>query len=282
MRKFIWILRLIPYLQQQKRMKLYIDPTGGMAGDMFAAALISAGADKPQMIAAMLQAAEKLGPASISDSLTHDAAMRLHMKVDHKHGHLSGHDAWHLLDDLFNDLNITEPYRSFGFKALKILVDAEIKAHKENTFLTDHIHAHDHDHHTEGHAHAHPKAEAFLHEAQDILIDITGAVMGLQLLNAPVKAHLLAEVSLGGGHITFSHGHLPVPAPATKNIFDTFQLPGVAGPVETELCTPTGSALLAALDATLLETEKDPIIKEGNSRGGKDLPIPPLKIMLSE
>ena len=267
-------------------MKLYIDPTGGMAGDMFAAALISAGADKTQMINAMLQAAEKLGPASVTDSLTDDGALRLHMKVDHQHGHLSGHDAWHLLDDLFNDLNVAEPYRSFGFKALQILVDAEIKAHKENAFLTDNIHAHNHDHghhHHEGdHMHEHPEEEAFLHEAQDILIDITGAVMGLQLLNAPVKAHLLAKVSLGGGHITFSHGHLPVPAPATKNIFDTFQLPGVAGPVETELCTPTGSAILAALEATLLETKKSPIIKEGNSRGGKDLPIPPLKIMLSE
>jgi len=265
-------------------MKLYIDPTGGMAGDMFAAALISAGADKSQMIAAMLQAAEKLGPASISDSLTHDGAMRLHMKVDHKHGHLSGHDAWHLLDDLFKDLNITDPYRSFGFKALEVLVNAEIKAHKENTFLTDHIHAHNHghDHQSEGHSHTHHKEEAFLHEAQDILIDITGAAMGLQLLNAPVKAHLLAQVSLGGGHITFSHGHLPVPAPATKNIFETFQLPGVAGPVETELCTPTGSAILAAVEATIGETEKNPIITEGISRGGKDLPIPPLKIMLSE
>ncbi len=264
-------------------MKLYIDPTGGMAGDMFAAALISAGADKTQMIDAMLQAAEKLGPASVSDSLTADGAMRLHIKVDHKHGHLSGHAAWHLLDDLFNELKITEPYRSFGFKALQILVDAEIKAHKENTFLTDHMHGHthNHDHHHGDQAHAHPKEEAYLHEAQDILIDIAGATMGLQLLGAPVKAHLLAKVSLGGGHITFSHGHLPVPAPATKNIFETFHLPGIAGPIETELCTPTGSAILAALEATLLEGEAGSPLKEGNSRGGKDLPIPPLKIILS-
>jgi len=238
------------------------------------------------MLAAKLQAAEKLGPDSVKQSLTNDGAVRLHMEVDHKHGHLSGHDAWHLLDDLFKDLSITEPYRSFGFKALKILVDAEIKAHKENSFLTDHIHAHNPDHgqhqHDENHSHTHPKEEAFLHEAQDILIDITGAVMGLQLLDAPVKAHLLSEVSLGGGHITFSHGHLPVPAPATKTIFDTFNLPGVPGPIKTELCTPTGSAILAALEATLLEEEHRLVIKEGRSRGGMDLPIPPLRIILSE
>lgn len=265
-------------------MKLYIDPTGGMAGDMFAAALISAGADKTIMMDAMLKAARQLGPATVSDSLTDDGATRLHIVVDHKHGHLSGHSAWHLLDDLFNALNISEPYRSFGFKALQILVDAEIKAHKENTFLTDHIHAHHHEHvyhqHGDGQVHQHSKEEAYLHEAQDILIDITGAVVGLQLLKAPVQAQLLADVSLGGGHITFSHGHLPVPAPATKNIFESYGLPGVSGPLETELCTPTGAAILAALNATLNKEQAGVFLREGISRGSKDLPIPPLKVML--
>lgn len=248
---------------------------------MFAAALISAGADERKMLDAMLLAAEKIGNVSIATSLTHDNAHRLHIEIEHHHGHLSGHKAYHLLEDIFAELEIKECYQQFGFKALNVLVKAEIKAHKENTFLTDHIHAHHHHHYHDGTDHDHEHHEdAYLHEAQDILIDITGAVMGLQLLNAPTKAELLAPVSFGGGHITFSHGHLPVPAPATKIIFENYQLAGQMGPIEKELCTPTGSAILAALDAALIETDEVVFAREGTSRGGKDFPIPPLKIAL--
>lgn len=261
-------------------MRLYIDPTGGIAGDMFAAALISCGADEQQMLNAMLIAAEKIGTSTISSSLTHDKAHRLHINIKHNHGHLSGHKAYHLLEDIFNELNISETYQQFGFKALQILVEAEIKAHKENTFLCDHEHPH---HHHDGeHAHEHEhKEDAYLHEAQDILIDITGAVIGLQLLNASTNALLLAPVSYGGGTITFSHGHLPVPAPATKIIFDKHNLPNQSGPIEKELCTPTGSAILAALDAKLADHENLVYKQEGTSRGSKDFDIPPLKLLLA-
>ncbi|MBK3516301.1 nickel insertion protein [Carboxylicivirga marina] len=261
-------------------MQLYIDATGGIAGDMFAAALISAGADEKQMIQAMKLAAEKIGTSSISTSLTDDKAHRLHIEITHNDGHLSGHKAYHLLEDIFEELKIEEKYQQFGFKALAVLVEAEIQAHKENTFLTDHIHAHHHHHHDDTDHHHEHKEDAYLHEAQDILIDITGAVMGLQLLSAPTTATLLAPVSFGGGHITFSHGHLPVPAPATKIIFEKHHLPGEMGPIDKELCTPTGSALLAALNAKIGEANGESFQAEGSSRGGKDLPIPPLKIQL--
>jgi len=262
-------------------MQLYIDPSGGIAGDMFAAALISAGADETQMLNAMKLAAEKIGQATITTSLTHDNAHRLHIDIKHNDGHLSGHRAYHLLEDIFAELDIKDTYQQFGFRALKVLVEAEIKAHKENTFLTDHLHAHHHHHDDSDHQHEHHE-DAYLHEAQDILIDITGAVMGLQLLNAPTNAILINPVSFGGGHITFSHGHLPVPAPATKIIFEKHELPGEMGPIERELCTPTGSAILAALNAKLGNNNGSEIIKKGTSRGGKDFPIPPLKLILAQ
>ncbi len=260
-------------------MQLIIDAAGGVAGDMFAAALISAGADETIMIDAMLLAAHKIGESRIEVLTTVDGAKRLSISIEHHHGHLSGHSAYHLLEDIFSELGIEEPYHAFGFRALDILVKAEIKAHKENTFLTDHIHAHAHHHHDHLH-HKHHEEDAYLHEAQDILIDITGAVMGLQLLSAPVSAILSNPVSWGGGAITFSHGHLPVPAPATQIIFDTYHLPGKMGPIDVELCTPTGSAILAALDAKITDAENGEVICMGSSRGGKDLPIPPLKIEL--
>ncbi len=292
-----------PPNREYRKMALFIDPTGGFAGDMFSAALISAGADEKLMINAMVLAASKIGEATISVAKTKESATRLLIDIRHDYNHLSGHMAKHLLADIFAKLNLEEKYRQFGMTALQNLIDAEIKAHKEHTFLTDHHHPHthdeghhhhhhhshdhehnhDHDHnHNHGHHH-HEKAEAFLHEAQDILIDITGAAFGLQLLNTGAEVILTGPISIGGGTITFSHGTLPVPAPATENIINKFNLPTSKGPVNFELFTPTGAAILSALNPSLntganLETEN---IKTGTSRGTKDLNIPPLKITVS-
>jgi uncharacterized protein (DUF111 family) len=261
--------------------KLYIDPTGGFAGDMFSAALISAGADEKKMIEAMEYAASKIGTANIKTGKTKDGATRLIIDIKHDHNHLPGHDAKHLILHIFEELQIKENFMYFGMVALQNLIDAEIKAHKEHTFLTDHHHGHSHSH---GHGHHHHDGpEAFLHEAQDILIDITGAVYGLYLLNAEPQATLTAPISYGGGMITFSHGTLKVPAPATQNMIDKFKLPVKEGPVDFELFTPTGAAILSALSPVL---ENKPIDDNnsttGTSRGTKELNIPPLKVCLKE
>jgi len=57
----------------------------------------------------------------------------------------------------------------------------------------------------------------------------------------------LTPVSVGGGTVHFSHGTLPVPAPAVVAILKRYRIPHVAGPVDVELLTPTGAAILAAL-----------------------------------
>lgn len=297
-------------------MQLILDPTGGIAGDMFAAALISAGADEQKMLDAMLYAANSIGQSTISTQKTHDGATRLHMEMEHNHGHLAASKARIILKQLCDDLKINGAYADFASQVLEILISAEVQAHAENTFLTDHHshpdHHHDHhpndpDHHhdEDGHSHAdhdhhhhhddsghhhvhhhhehhhHSPQEAWLHEAQDVLIDIVGAAMGLQLLLSPTKASLLKPVSLGGGTIKFSHGEMPVPAPATKIMMNKYVIANTMGPVNVELCTPTGSAILAALGCALNQDidVQNPLLC-GSSRGGKDLDIPPLKLYL--
>ena len=255
-------------------MKLYIDPSGGIAGDMFAAALISAGADKVVMLRAMKIAAEMLGTASLDAVLTEDGATRLNISIDRKNASLSGHQTHQLLQQAFSASKIETLYQTFGVKALQILIDAELKAHRENPFLTKHAHHHHETPHTP------LNEDAFLHEAQDILIDIMGASMGLQLLRAPVEACLVAPVSLGGGYVAFSHGRLPIPAPATKNIFEAHGVPGIMGPIESELCTPTGAALLAALKVKLGADCQGTIVNAGTSRGSRNLPVPALAIRI--
>ncbi len=275
-------------------MKLYIHPQGGIAGDMFAAALINAGADAQKITGAMLGAARMLGNASVEHQKTSDGSSRLLIEVEHHHGHLSSTKALHLLDHLFHDYKIEEKYRALGVMMLQNLIKAEKRAHETHDFEMEKNHHHEHGeeghpHHrgnSKGHPHPHHQdeaPEAWLHEAQDILIDVMGAVMGLQELKAPVTAVLTAPVSFGGGTITFSHGTMEAPAPATRVMIEANGIPVQAGPVSTELFTPTGAALLSALSA--FEIEVLPVgktIAEGFSRGTKDLEIPPLRITLTE
>ncbi len=283
-------------------MKLFIKATGGIAGDMFSAALVDAGADKEKVTKAMVAAAESIGRGFVKHTKTDDGSSRLLVRVEHHHGHLSSHKAIHLLEHLFEDFYIQACYREFGFKMLNALINAENKAHSQHGFKMDNLHYHHHHHphrhnhesdnetHSKEHDHHHGhqnelynQPEAWLHEAQDILIDIMGAVTGLQELNAPVNAVLAVPVSYGGGSVSFSHGTLKVPAPATKVMIEDYNIPVSPGPIEIELFTPTGAAVLSALGA--FKTEKLPDGKPlfyGKSRGTKDLPIPPLEIMIFE
>ncbi|SMO59223.1 Protein of unknown function DUF111 [Saccharicrinis carchari] len=271
-------------------MQLLLNPKGGVAGDMFAAALISMGAHEQKMLRAMLQAANKIGQSTISTQKTRDGATRLIMNIKHNHGHLAASKARVLLKQLCSDLKISGIYAHFATEVLEILISAEKQAHAENSFLSDHHHGHGHKdthHHHKSHHNHLPsqdkEEEAWLHEAQDILIDIMGAAMGLQLLQAPTVAALLEPVSLGGGTIRFSHGEMTVPAPATKIIIDKYAIAHSMGPLDVELCTPTGSAILAALGSSLNQNiDVQNPLHYGTARGGKDLDIPPLRLYLNK
>jgi uncharacterized protein (DUF111 family) len=260
-------------------MNLCINPSGGMAGDMFCAALISAGADVEKMIQAMTAAGNKLGSAHIEHHITEDGSSQLAITLESAHKHLPGKKGKQILTELFDAFDIKKKYRVFGFKVLDILIKAEKRAHKEFNIIMNgdhhgHSHSHDHDH---SHGHSHDADDALLHEAQDIVIDIMGAVTGLQLLDIEPKAGLTGPICVGGGQVTFSHGTLDVPAPATFIILEKYRLPWQKGPIEKELFTPTGATILAALDAKLSDKPQSPIAT-GKSRGTKILPIPPLEI----
>lgn len=107
--------------------------------------------------------------------------------------------------------------------------------------------------------------------------------MGLFLLNVEPRAHLTHPVSVGGGCVICSHGKLSVPAPAVAVILRESGIPWHGGPLDTELFTPTGAAILAALKpGTVTEILPTPPATyiTGNSRGGKILAIPPLEIRI--
>ncbi len=137
------------------------------------------------------------------------------------------------------------------------------------------------------HAHTQPMTttmEGHLHEASDIIIDSVLPMKILELLEVPVESTFLSSVvSLGGGTITFSHGTLRVPVPAVKYILERYHIPSQRGPVQYELTTPTGAALLAALDiakrqipdlsaSRILQTNHDSIVLRGKGLGTRMIP----------
>jgi pyridinium-3,5-bisthiocarboxylic acid mononucleotide nickel chelatase len=90
--------------------------------------------------------------------------------------------------------------------------------------------------------HGRPAERVHFHEvgALDAIADVVGVCaafdhLGLRWLAA-------SPVALGGGRVRAAHGTLSVPVPAVVEMLRG--VPTHGGPVDLELCTPTGAALL--------------------------------------
>jgi uncharacterized protein (TIGR00299 family) protein len=95
----------------------------------------------------------------------------------------------------------------------------------------------------EGRIHGMPVDKVHFHEvgAMDSIVDIVGVCILLQAL-APQR--ILASVpSDGQGTLVCAHGRIPIPTPATLEILKSIPIRQI--PVEGELITPTGAAILA-------------------------------------
>lgn len=114
--------------------------------------------------------------------------------------------------------------------------------------------------------------EVHFHEvgAVDAIVDITGAAIGIDALK--ISQLYASPLPLTTGHVMTAHGQLPVPAPATLEILRRVQAPWRTRPVEGELVTPTGAAILA----TLARFDTPPLTIEhvGYGFGKKQLPWP--------
>lgn len=93
--------------------------------------------------------------------------------------------------------------------------------------------------------------EVHFHEvgAVDTIVDVVGACTGVAALG--LSSLVVAPIALGGGHVRTAHGHLPVPGPAVLALLRDTQLMATGGPVDVELATPTGVAVLAELGTSV-------------------------------
>jgi uncharacterized protein (TIGR00299 family) protein len=98
---------------------------------------------------------------------------------------------------------------------------------------------------SEGKVHHIAPEDVQFHEvgAVDSIVDTVGAAIGFDALG--VERFLCGAINIGSGFIHCQHGVFPVPAPATADLLRQATI--YQKHVETELVTPTGAAILAAV-----------------------------------
>jgi uncharacterized protein (TIGR00299 family) protein len=118
-------------------------------------------------------------------------------------------------------------------------------------------------------------SETAFHEVgtDDAIADVVGVALLLDDL-APDRV-VTTPVAVGGGETAFSHGTYPVPAPAVTEILERAAFETYGGPVDRELLTPTGAALLAHFAAGEASLPPLQVTASGYGAGSIELPDRP-------
>ncbi len=133
----------------------------------------------------------------------------------------------------------------------------------------------------ESHVHGVPVTEIHFHEVgtMDAVADVTAVCL---LMNELAPDEVVASpVHVGSGQVRCAHGILPVPAPATAYILR--DVPIYSGEIKSELCTPTGAAILKHF---VTRFGKMPVMRTsgiGYGMGKKDFPVANcVRVMMGE
>ena len=123
--------------------------------------------------------------------------------------------------DMLDISRLSEPVKTTALRIFTRLAEAE--AHVHNTSVAD-VHFHE-------------------VGAVDSILDIVGAAIGFEALE--IQTLYTGPLPLGSGFVSSRHGILPVPGPATAELLKGLPVRFEDG--QSELVTPTGAAILAAL-----------------------------------
>jgi len=115
-----------------------------------------------------------------------------------------------------------------------------------------------------------PVEEVHFHEVGhiDTIVDVVGAVYGLQLLDA--GRVVSSPIDTGSGYVRMSHGVFPIPAPATAELLKG--KPVYSSGIERELTTPTGAAIITTMASSFQALPEMRLSAIGYGAGGWDLP----------
>ncbi|MFW5964683.1 MAG: nickel pincer cofactor biosynthesis protein LarC [Natronomonas sp.] len=229
---------------------LAFDGRTGASGDMLLGALVAVGAD-PEVLSPIedvLDVTIRLGEttkngirATTVDVLVDDEHEHGH---DHDHNHEHTHEDGHEHDhnhshdhthaeghgpnrtyaecrDIVGEMGLSESVEADAKAVFRLLGEAESRAHGTDL------------------------EETHFHEvgADDAIADIVGAALLFDDIDA--DRVVTTPVAAGGGETSMSHGVYPVPTPAVTYIAEAASWELRGGPLDEELLTPTGAAVLA-------------------------------------
>lgn len=122
--------------------------------------------------------------------------------------------------------------------------------------------------HAEAKVHGIAPEEVHFHEvgAVDTIADIVCAAAGAAWLG--VAEWRCSAVNVGSGFVNCAHGKMPVPAPATAELLQG--VPTYAAGPQMELTTPTGAALLRALDCRFEDQTPVVVTTSGYGAGNRN------------
>ena len=232
----------------------YLDCFSGISGDMLLGALVDAGLAIEDLRADLAKlplsdyevTAERVTKGVIAGTL-------VKVETGHEHAHRGLADILEIIGKADLPAEVSGPAR----RAFERLAEAEARVHGSSV------------------------EEVHFHEvgAVDAIVDIVGAFCGLHRLG--IEKVYASPLPLGGGWVDTAHGRLPVPAPATVELLRG--VPSYGGPVEAELVTPTGAAIVTTAAEAFGLMPPMTIRAVGCGAGKRDLAHPNLlRLFLGE
>ncbi|MDQ2684310.1 MAG: nickel pincer cofactor biosynthesis protein LarC [Thermoproteota archaeon] len=206
----------------------------GISGDMFLSALVDCGADKNKIIKKIKLIEKQFNGSIIKDLdfITSESngikATKLLVDLEEKITERKALETLRILTRCCEVAKITERGKKFVIESMKAIIRVECLIHNKT-----------------------PK-DLHLHESAsiDTGIDLIGSAIALDdldLFNDTV--FYITKVAVGGGFTKFSHGLIPNPTNAVLQMLKDLKITIVGGPVNSEVTTPTGVAILFGLNA---------------------------------
>ena len=233
----------------------YFDCFSGISGDMILGALIDAGLD----FSALKDALAKLRVPGFELERKkverhHIVGTKLEVITGHEHAHRGLTDIIAILDG--SDISVSAKTKAKSI--FTRLAEAEAKVHGTTP---DEIHFHE-------------------VGAIDAIVDIVGAVIGIELLG--VEQVFASTLRLGTGVTQAAHGVIPIPAPATVELIKN--VPVARTDIPAELVTPTGAAIITTLASGFGSAPVFQPEAVGYGAGGRDLSEVPnlLRVCIGE
>jgi len=229
-------------------MHAHLDPVGGIAGDMFIAAVLDAWPEwQDDLFAALAELDLPPGWTPKLERARQHGIQGQHFELlapANKQRFPSGRYA--RIRERIAHSALAVPVKNHAQGIFKLLAQAEAKIHGV------------------------PLDDVHFHELADwdSIADIVAAAWLIERIGA--LSWSVAALPLGGGMIKTEHGPLPVPAPATALLLEGLETfdDGLAG----ERVTPTGAAILRYLDPLPRPTQTGRLVRQGFGLGSRTLP----------